>query len=233
MMKYAIKWLGHAAVEITTAEGTVIYIDPWLENGVGNTTVDSIEKADIVLLTHDHFDHRGNAGAIMQKCKNAILVAQPELLGVMQQEYGIPDEQMVNGGGGMNIGGTVQIKDVRITMTEATHSSNTGEPSGFILEIGGERIYHAGDTALFATMLLLAKLYPMKVALLPIGGVFTMDPVQAAEAAKILGVETVIPIHYKSFPILEPNADRFVALTREVAPNVNVIVPEPGEAVEF
>lgn len=233
MMKYAIKWLGHAAVEITTAEGTVIYIDPWLENGVGNTTVDSIEKADIVLLTHDHFDHRGNAGAIMQKCKNAILVAQPELLGVMQQEYGIPDEQIVNGGGGMNIGGTVQIKDVRITMTEATHSSNNGEPSGFILEIGGERIYHAGDTALFATMLLLAKLYPMKVALLPIGGVFTMDPVQAAEAAKILGVETVIPIHYKSFPILEPSADRFVALTREVAPNVNVIVPEPGEAVEF
>ena len=232
-MKYAIKWHGHAAAEIVTAEGTVIFIDPWLENGVGSATVEGIEKADIVLLTHDHFDHRGNAGALMQKCKEAILVAQPEFLGAMQAEYGIPDEQIVNGGGGMNIGGTVQIKDVRITMTEAVHSSNNGEPSGFIIEIGGERIYHAGDTSIFASMGLLAKLYPMNVALLPIGGVFTMDPVQAAEATKILGVNTVIPIHYKTFPILEPNADRFAALVREVAPEAKVVVPEPGAAVEF
>ncbi len=232
-MKYSVKWLGHAAVEITTAEGTVIYIDPWFENGVGSASVDAIEKADIVLITHDHFDHRGNAGALMQKCKEAILVAQPEFLGAMQKEFGIPDEQIVNGGGGMNIGGTVQIKDVRITMTEAVHSSEHGEPSGFILEIAGERIYHAGDTSIFASMGLLAKLYPMNLALLPIGGVFTMDPVQAAEAANILGVKNVIPIHYMTFPILEPNADRFKALAREVAPQTKVIVPAPGAAVEF
>lgn len=232
-MKFNIKWLGHATTEITTANGTVIYIDPWFSHPLSKVSLDDIKKADVVLITHDHFDHTGDAGELLKKFPNAILAAQPELLGKIQAEFGIPDSQIVNGGGGMNIGGTVEICGVRITMTEAVHSSNTGEPSGFIVEIDGERIYHAGDTAIMATMEILGRLFPMKVALLPIGNVFTMDPVQAAEAAKMLKAENVIPIHYMTFPILEQSSDAFVKLANEIAPDTKVIPLAVGESAEF
>ncbi len=232
-MKYKVRWLGHATTEITTKSGTVIYIDPWFSHSKSVCTIDDIKKADIVLVTHDHFDHVAEAGALLKKFPNAIVCAQPELLGKIKAESGIGDSQIVNGGGGMNIGGTVQIADVRITMVEATHSSESGEPSGFVLEIEGERIYHAGDTAIMATMEIIGRLWPMKLALLPIGGVFTMDPMQAAEALRMLKPDAVMPIHYGTFPILEQSPASFVKLASEVTPKVKVYAPEVGGSVEF
>ena len=192
-----------------------------------------ITRADIVLITHDHFDHTGDAGLLLKKFPNAILAAQPELLGKIQSEFNIPDSQIVNGGGGMNIGGTVEICGIRITMTEAVHSSNTGEPSGFIVDINGDKIYHAGDTAIMATMDIIGRLFPLKVALLPIGNVFTMDPLQAAESLRMLKPENVIPIHYLTFPILEQSAEEFIKISKEIAPYVNVIPLNIGDAIEF
>lgn len=231
-MKYAIKWLGHAAVEITTSKGTKILVDPWLTHGLSPVSPEEVDKPDIICITHDHDDHVGNAVELL-KNSDAIVVAQPELLGKIKSLSGIEDSQIVNGGAGMNIGGTVQIKDVRITMVEAVHSSVTGEPSGFVIEVEGDRIYHAGDTSIMASMMLFEKLYKPKVSLLPIGGVFTMDPVAAAEAAKILGSKVVVPIHYETFPILEQSADRFVEVCREISPDTKVKVMRPGDTLEF
>ena len=131
---------------------------------------------------------------------------------------------------GMNIGGSVTIEGITITMTQAFHSSGTGAPSGYIIKLeDGTVIYHAGDTGIFDSMRLLGELYRINLALLPVGSVFTMDPQQAARALTLLKPKRVIPMHYKTFPILEQSADRFVELARKEAPEVKVLVLEPGQ----
>jgi L-ascorbate metabolism protein UlaG (beta-lactamase superfamily) len=132
---------------------------------------------------------------------------------------GIPSKQILNGGGGMNIGGTVEACGFTITMTEARHSSTLGVPVGYVIRTpSGKTIYHSGDTGIFAGMSLIAELYPVDIALLPIGSVFTMDYRQAAKACQLLKAKAVVPMHYGTFPILEPNADRFVAELAKVSP---------------
>lgn len=231
-MAKSIKWLSHAGFMITSAQEKVIFIDPFI---VGNPlcpiTVDDITQANLVLVTHDHFDHVGNAVDIAKKT-GATLVAQPETSTRLISELGLPAEQVPNFSQGMNIGGTVVIDGIAITMTQAFHSSQTGSNAGFIIKLeDGYTIYHAGDTGIFATMKILGELYPIDLALLPIGSVFTMDPVQAAKALTLLSPKKAIPMHYKTFPILEMSADRFVELAKKEAPAVQVIVLEPGQEI--
>ncbi len=115
-------------------------------------------------------------------------------------------------------------------MTQALHSSETGVPTGYIIKLeDGTTIYHAGDTGIFKSMELLGELYNIDIALLPIGSCFTMDPLQAAHAVKMIKPKKVIPMHYKTFPILEQDASRFVSLVKEKAPDVEVIVLDPGQ----
>ncbi len=145
---------------------------------------------------------------------------------------GIPPENVVFGGYGMNIGGSAQIKGITITMTQAFHSSATGCPAGYIIKLeNGKTIYHAGDTGIFDSMRLLGDLYKLDVALLPIGSVFTIDPFQASKALTLLKPKKAMPMHYKTFPILEQDASRFVTLAKKEAPNVEVIVMEPGQQI--
>jgi|CZCB01.1.fsa_nt_gi L-ascorbate metabolism protein UlaG (beta-lactamase superfamily) len=224
-----IRWLGHAAFQITTNEGKQIYIDPWLEgNPAYPLKGEELEEADLVLVTHDHFDHLGDAVRLLQGAK-ARAVGQPELLGVLEVE-GVPGEKLL----GMNTGGTVEVAGIAVTMTQAFHSSSKGSPVGFILHLpAGPVIYHAGDTGLFGDMKLFAELYNIDVALLPIGGVYTMDPLQAATAVKLLSPRVVIPMHYRTFPALAQDAKRFARLVQEKAPRVEVVVLEPGGQWEF
>jgi L-ascorbate metabolism protein UlaG (beta-lactamase superfamily) len=152
-----------------------------------------------------------------------------ELTGDLKSR-GVPESQLLNGGSGMNVGGTVDLGGFSFTMTEARHSCSLGAPVGYVIKTpAGVTIYHSGDTGIFAGMLLIGELYPIDVALLPIGSVFTMDYRQAAKAAALLRAKTVIPMHYGTFPILEPNAERFVAETKKVSPMTRVIVLRPGE----
>ena len=226
-MKYSIKWLGHAAFEIKRADGMTIYIDPWLTNPMGIMVLDDIKRADLVLVTHDHDDHVGEAGEILKKFPQATLIAQPELTGRLLRDYGFDPAQIKNGNG-MNIGGTVGVDGVKVTMVEATHSSETGEPSGFMLDIDGDVIYHAGDTGLMASMEYFKKLYAPRVAMLPVGSVYTMDVKAAAMAADMLGVEAVIPMHYLTFPILTQSVEGMGELTK-----ADVLAIKPGTTIEF
>ena len=231
-MAGSIRWLGHAAFLITTAQGKIICIDPFI---VGNPlcpiSVDDIARANLVLVTHDHFDHVGNAVDIAKKT-GATLVAQPETAARLISELGLPAERVPNFSQGMNIGGTAVFDGIAITMTQAFHSSQTASNTGFIIKLeDGFTVYHAGDTGIFATMRLLGELYPIDLALLPIGSVFTMDPFQAAKALTLLSPKKAVPMHYKTFPILEQSADRFVQLAKTEAPGVEVIVLEPGQEI--
>jgi len=224
-----VKWLGHAGFQITSGTGKVILVDPWISgNPSACCSIDDIKKADLVLVTHDHFDHSGDAAAIVNKT-GATLVGMPETVGRLQAEGGVPANQVVFGMG-MNIGGSYEQDGITVTMTQAFHSSQTAAPAGYIIKLAdGFTIYHAGDTGIFASMKTLGELYRLDLAMLPIGSVFTMDPQQAALAVQLLGVKKVIPMHYQSFPILVQEATPFVEALKKSSPAVEVIVLKPGE----
>ncbi len=225
-----MKWLGHAGFIIVSAEGRTIVIDPWIEgNPECPIKVDEVEVADIVLVTHDHFDHVGSAVDIAKKT-GAIFVAQPTTARRFKSELGLPAENVINDGRGMHIGASALILGITVIMTQAAHSSHTSSAAGYIMKMeDGTTVYHAGDTGIFESMRLLAELYPLDVALLPIGSVYTMDPLQAAWATKLLHPKMVIPMHYRTFPALEQDASRFVELVKEQAPEVKVQILTPGQ----
>ena len=229
MASKKIKWLGHAGFQITSEKGKVIIVDPWLtDNPLATCRAENITRADVVLVTHDHFDHIADA-ALIVKATGATLVGMPETVGRLKEEEKVPDSQIVYGMG-MNIGGTAFFDDISITMTQAFHSSQTGSPAGYIIKLeDGFTIYHAGDTGIFSSMKLLCDLFKIDLALLPIGGVFTMDPKQASVAAKLLEANTVIPMHYKTFPILEQDASSFMEIMRNEASSIEVVILDPGQ----
>lgn len=223
-----ITWLGHAAFKLESGEKTV-FIDPWItDNPTCPIEVEDIAVAHLILVTHDHFDHVGDTIAIA-KATGATVVAIPETAARLQAD-GLPAGNVLYGVG-RNIGGAIEIDGITLIMTEAFHSSETGSPAGYIIKFpGGATIYHAGDTGIFANMQVYGDLYPMHIALLPIGSVFTMDAEQAAESLRLLKPAIAIPMHFGTFPILAPNADEFVELAKKVAPEVEVIVLEPGQS---
>jgi len=234
MAGVTLKWLSHAGFIIGSPGGCKIIIDPWIvDNPLCPIQLDDITAADIVIVTHDHFDHSGSAADIVKKT-NATLVAAPETAARFQSELGVLPQNVVFDGYGMNIGGSARLKGVTITMTQALHSSQTACPAGFIISLeDGMVIYHAGDTGIFESMRLLGEMYPIDLALLPIGGVFTMDPVQASKALTLLKPRIAVPMHFRTFPILEQDARRFVELAGKEAPEVNIVVLEPGQEQTF
>jgi len=231
IMTTKIKWLAHAGFQIVTPGGKVILVDPFLDgNPLAPCSINDIKACDLLLITHDHFDHASSAGQIAKKT-SATLVGMPETTGRLKAEFGLVDSQIVFGMG-MNIGGTYQTGGVSVTMTQAFHSSQTASPAGYIIKLeNGFTIYHAGDTGIFESMKIWGELYPIDLALLPIGGVFTMDPRQAAVAVKLLGAKKVIPMHYQTFPILVQDAASFVTEAKKEVPDVEVVVLQPGQEI--
>ena len=234
MAKTIIQWLGHSSFRITSPAGKIILIDPWVEgNPSAPVGLEEIDRADIILVTHDHFDHIGQAAELCKKT-GALSIANVETAKRMQNELGVAPEKVIFGGFGMNIGGSAVVEGITVTMTQAFHSTASGAPAGYIVRMeNGTTLYHAGDTGIFDTMSVLGKLYPIDVAMLPIGSVFTMDPVQAAYALTLLQPKCVIPMHFGTFPILEQDADAFREEAARRAPDTRVIVLKPGEKAEF
>jgi len=229
MAKTIIKWLSHAAFQITSGGGKVIYIDPWLENPVSSFGLNDVQGANLVLVTHDHQDHVGQAADIVKKT-GGLLVANVETAHRLQSEFHIPPEKVCYFGYGMNIGGNLVYEGITVTMTQAFHSTASGAPCGYILRLeDGTIIYHAGDTGIFSSMKTLSELYKIDVAMLPIGNVFTMDPFQAARAVKMLSPRVAIPMHFKTFPIIVQDPQPFVEEARREAPGVEIVALTPGE----
>ncbi|MDL1969776.1 MAG: metal-dependent hydrolase [Candidatus Desulfofervidaceae bacterium] len=227
MTDVKITWLGHAAFKIEGA-GKKIYIDPWLENPQSPLNWQEVNDADLILVTHDHFDHTGQAAEIAKQ-SNGMVVANVETARKFA-ELGVPTENIAHGGSGLNIGGSFNFANIKITMTQAYHSTATGAPIGYVIRFpNGINIYHAGDTGIFSEMKLIGELYPLTVALLPIGDVFTMDAYQAAHALKLLKPQIAIPMHYGTFPIIAQNAIEFVEYASKLAPETKVVVLKPGE----
>ena len=227
-----ITWLGHATFKITTPQGKVILIDPWTQ---GNPTCPDeykhIDDVDLMLISHGHSDHAGDAVSIAT-ATGSTCVAIVELATWLASK-GVKNTV------GMNKGGTVEVQGIRITMTHAIHSSSVddsvyvGEPCGFVIKFeNGRKLYHAGDTCAFSDMQLIGELYKPDVALLPIGDYYTMDPKAAAVAVRMLGVNHVIPMHYGTFPILTgtPAALREALQTLGLS-EVEMIEMKPGQTI--
>ncbi|MEN3044324.1 MAG: metal-dependent hydrolase [Candidatus Hydrothermales bacterium] len=226
-----VKYYGHAAFRFISPFGKVIFVDPWLNNPVSTTK--DYDKADIILLTHAHGDHIGDTIEIAKKT-NAKVYSIHEIY-VYLQSKGIKNSI------GMNIGGHVKDGDIEIIQTEATHSSSIqegdkiipgGDPTGFVIKFENNfTVYHAGDTGVFSGMEIIGKLYKPDLALLPIGSHYTMGPLEASYACKLLKPKFVIPMHYGTFPILTGTPDEF---KNQLDPslNIEVIILKPGEEIE-
>jgi len=221
-----VTYLGHASFKIEE-DGKIVYVDPWLTGPTSPITVDDVDKADIVLVTHDHGDH-GYAEAL-GICKNtgATFVAINELAHKAGSQ-GVKEIHTLNIGGSVNIGGVV------VTLVQAFHSSGVGAPTGFIVRFPSSSFYHPGDTGIFSSMSLFVELYsPIDLFLAPIGSYFVMDVHQAALATKLLKPKNVIPMHYNTFPVIEANPEKFKALVSETSPSTKVIILKPGEKTEI
>ena len=224
-----ITWYGHSAFKISAPEAQVV-IDPFFAPSAG-VTADAAGGVDIVLVTHDHADHVGDAVSLCRRT-GAVLGAIVGTAGKLAEE-GVPTEQIINGIG-FNMGGTVTHKGVSVTMTQAYHSSESGSPAGYIVRMpDGLTVYHAGDTCVFSGMELWGQLYDIDVALLPVGGVFTMDARQAALACKLLRCKAVVPMHWGTFPLLAQNTAGFKAELARLQLSCHCVEMVPGETVSF
>jgi len=230
----SIVWLGHATVLITTAKGTTILIDPFIEHNPKYPKGYKLpEKIDLLLLTHGHMDHIADAVPVAKK-HGPTTFGMVELIGYLDAK-GLDEKKSV----GMNLGGSHTHGDVTFTLTEARHSSSAedggkivycGNPAGFVIAIdNGPVIYHAGDTAVFSDMQLIRELYHPTLAMLPIGDHYTMGPKGGALAAKFVGAKTVLPIHWGTFPALTGTP---TALEKELAgTGVEVVHTAPAQAI--
>jgi L-ascorbate metabolism protein UlaG (beta-lactamase superfamily) len=219
-------WLGHASFRIDSPNGKRIYVDPWLDNPKCPDNEKEPERVDVIAVTHGHSDHVGSVVEIAKK-------SSPEIVAIVELKAWLGNQGVdVGSVPGPNKGGTVDIDGIKFTLTNAFHSSSSdsgeylGEAAGLVIEFeNGTKIYVAGDTCVFSGMQLIGRIYQPDVAVLPIGGHFTMDPREAGVALELLGTSRCIPYHYGTFPLLSGTPEEL----RQRAPNVEVIELQPGE----
>jgi len=234
-MGATLTYLGHSSFLGKTGGGKTIYIDPWLEgNPRCPQDLQAPQKADLIALTHGHFDHVSGVIPVFQQ--GACPVAGPfELINLLAEAGGFGDNAA-----GMGKGGTVDFGGIQVTLTHAMHSSSyggpgtyAGEPCGLVVTFeDGKRVYHAGDTAVFGDMKLIGQLYAPDLCLLPIGSRFTMDPREAALAVDLLGAKRVVPIHHSTFPPLTGTPAQFQEEVKKRRLSTEITVLEPGESIE-
>jgi L-ascorbate metabolism protein UlaG (beta-lactamase superfamily) len=219
-----VRFLGHAAFELADGDATVL-IDPFLTgNPKASISADDV-AATTILLTHGHGDHIGDTVAIAKRT-GATTVAIVEIANELGEE-GIDVRDP-------NMGGTVKFDWGWVKLVPAWHTSTTPKgtanvPAGLLINFQDTIVYHLGDTCVFSDLQLVGKRHPIDVALMCIGGHYTMDSVDAVDAAELVGAKTVIPCHYNTFPPIETDAQAFKSDV-ESATRSNVVVLEPGQS---
>src|SRR2546421_2150190 len=226
-------WVGHRTWKVRSAKGR----DPCCTRGVNTPpaapeTLKTVDRCDLMLITHGHFDHIHDALEIARRTKCTIVTNHE--IGVWLGSKGIDGESIVAG----NQGGTIETLGIKVTLVHAEHSCGItedghliygGEACGLVIEFeNGFTIYFAGDTDVFGDMALIAELSKFDVAFLPIGGFYTMGPERAAKAVSLLGVKTVVPMHFGTFPILAGKPSELQDL---VGSGVEVLDIKPGDTV--
>jgi L-ascorbate metabolism protein UlaG (beta-lactamase superfamily) len=219
-----VRFLGHACFEISDGDATVL-IDPFLTGNPKAAIGAEDAAATTILLTHGHADHIGDTVAIAKRT-GAPVVAIVELA----NEIGADGVDVFD----PNLGGTVKFEWGSVKLVPAWHTSTTPKgtvntPAGLVINFKDTIVYHLGDTCVFSDLQLVGKRTPIDVALMCIGGHYTMDATDAVDAAQLVGAKTVIPCHYNTFPLIEADAEAFKSDV-ESATRSNVVVLEPGEA---
>jgi L-ascorbate metabolism protein UlaG (beta-lactamase superfamily) len=226
-------WVGHGTWKVRSATQKEILIDPWvMNNPVAPDSLKTVDRCDLMLITHGHFDHVYDALEIARATKPKIVTIYE--VGAWLGSKGIDGESIIGG----NAGGTIEVDGIKITFVHAEHSCGItdgdkvlygGQACGFVIEFeNGFTIYFAGDTDVFGDMAIIAELNNFDVAFLPIGDFYTMGPHRAAKAVKLLGVRTVVPMHFGTFP---PLVGRPKALQELVGPGIEVLDIKPGDTV--
>jgi L-ascorbate metabolism protein UlaG (beta-lactamase superfamily) len=231
MQKLTITWLGHSSFSLRTPGGKTVLFDPWYTGNPSFPAQAKPSSADLILVSHGHSDHITDAAATA-RTTGATVVGIWEVTSWL----GTKGVQSLEP---MNKGGTIVVQGLRITMTEACHSSSfddngivyLGEPAGFVVRLEDDQtIYFAGDTSLFGDMKLIGEIYKPDIAFLPIGDRFTMGPDTAALAARWLGVKQVVPMHWGTFPLLTGTPDQ---LKQHLAGSgIDVLELKPGDTTE-
>jgi L-ascorbate metabolism protein UlaG (beta-lactamase superfamily) len=244
----SVTWYGHACVEVRTPGGRTVLFDPWFGNPRSPKAADAVDRCDVMLVTHGHHDHLGSGPGAVREADALAIARRTRPAWPCIHELSLWLDDRLAGAGveiiGMNKGGAVTTRGLRVSMVHADHSAGDwsaagegplylGEPVGFVVVLeDGSTIYHAGDTALFGDLALVRELHHPDLAMLPIGGHYTMGPAEAARAVELLGVAEVLPLHYGTFPILAGTpADLRSALAGRGLGSVTVHEPEPGAPI--
>jgi L-ascorbate metabolism protein UlaG (beta-lactamase superfamily) len=214
-MSGKLTWLGHSAFLLTTVEGKRVLLDPFLTHNPSVpeefAKADEVDDIDLILISHAHMDHVGDTISIARRT-GATVGAMVETGDWLEGKQGLEHVHAINKGGAFEHAG------IQVRMVNAFHSGSLpdgsygGEAAGWVITLeDGYRIYFAGDTCVFGDMALIGELYSPDLAMLPIGGYYTMDPFEAAHAVRLLGVEEVLGMHYGTFPPLTGTPDKLRA----------------------